>query len=395
MSATRILLNSRLSLAVGVLAIGASTLVGAHESGDASAVFLGLGVQSLQSDQVWPADRLPGILEAGNKREDERGDGLAYVEVGANVLWGETHQLLLSIGSHGEENEWDAEAAWFGGALDDSGHYRYRLGRQMMPIGGLNRQEMHGWSIGVAPITMRAVLGDSLRADGLALTAGRNRYVTVGTWKVDAFPGAPNDSLNSASMTAGWWNDSWDASLSFVSFDVDGRALSTVDASRHTHTLPSCSEVNAERVCFVGQAKVLNGALSYEGERTWIGTEVYYKQDSGYLDSIYGTPDYLGEFFGAWLEAGWQLAERWQLWGRLEQGVAGHTLVGSNLNLIADQVGISQSDSPYRSTNVALNWRPWDGHFFSIEGGRYTWLSDQYDVYLLRYQFDFDYMLSK
>ncbi|WP_319558363.1 hypothetical protein [Thiomicrorhabdus sp.] len=390
------LLNRWLLLAL----LPAVQAVHAHEthhdhSSDAgqSTLFFGGGMQFVAADEAWPSARLPGVLEGGNQREDERGSKLAYVEAGLNLSLSSQHSATLKVAKHGMDLDPEIEAFWVGGNSLGDDSVNYRIGRQQMPIGFLNRQEMHSWEMGAAPLAMRAVVNDSWRIDGLRFEWLPKSGFKIGTglWYNQAFPGGVEKEIgvNVRSLSLGWSGGHLQLELGYADLDVNGRTLSTVGSARHTHSLPSCDTLDENRVCFFGKTEVVNLAAKWQAKHFELAGEIFYKRDRGRLDSLYGVPDYRGEFLGSWLDVSYPLNTRWGLIARIEAGMANHRFDGTNAELIADQASILDSEGTLFGYGLALNWRPFKGHFIGFEGHSEHFAGEENRLLMIRYQYNF------
>ena len=170
--------------------------------------------------------------------------------------------------------------------------------------------------------------------------------------------------------------------------NADGRALVTLGSSGHTHSVPSCAAISADRVCLDGTARLLSLAARWTPRNSPFHAygEWWAKQEDGRLDSIHGAPDYTGKLNGGWLDLGWRLAPAWETIARVERSVARHDLVGANAALVASQAGIADSARALGSTGVVLLWRPAEGHRLAAEWHRERSESAPNTIYLLRYQ---------
>lgn len=383
------------ALALVTLALAAGPVL-AHEAGsaDGPTLFFGFGLQAVQAQNPWPASRLPGVLEAGSPREDARIEDWSYLEAGLTMPLPGGHSGQIKVAKHGESVDPELESAWVRGTTEISAHLLdYSLGRQLMPLGFENLVHDHQRDFAVAPIALRGVLNDSWRADGvradLELAGGFD--AGLGLWLNDGFPGAPSGKPQVASLRLGWQGGDWQLEADYVHADVTDRGLVTTGTSGHTHSLPSCDVVDANRVCFSGTAKVAALAARWNpaAQPWWLAAEGFIKRDQGNLDSLFGSPDYSGDFKGGWVDFGWTFHPDLEARFRVERAVASHDVAGVNATLVANQAGIGNSDRALNSMGVAVSWRPARGHFVGLEWHREDIQPQSNQVWLLRYQYDF------
>lgn len=358
----------------------------------------GFGLMSLHADDPYPIARLPGVLEAGSPRADERRDGLDYAEVALRARFNEDWRGLLKLAHHGgRDARNETEEAWLEGRAEPLHDHRLAIkgGRQLLPLGLLNPVHMHAWDFGIAPLALRGIINESWRADGLRADwshpAGWS--AGLGAWRNQGFPGADAGGFKLITGRVGWRDasDSLRLEAGYANVNADGRALLTTGLAGHTHSVPSCTRIATDRVCFFGTAQmaVLAARWQAPGSPWWVGAEWWAKREEGRLDSINGTPDYTGKLNGGWLDAGWRFAPGWEAIGRLERAVSRHTLAGTNAALVATQAGIADSDRALRSVGAVLQWRPADGHRLAAEWHREHTGPETNSVWLLRYQFLF------
>lgn len=369
---------------------------GGHDGGHAAAasLFLGVGLQSLHVDHPWPAARLPGVLESGSPYADDRGERVGYIEVGLRTPLPFGHTGEISAAKHEEDGDVEIESAWIAGDTPLAGHATaYRLGRQYLPLGRLNLEDPHSRGFGVDPLALRAVLNGSWRADGVRVDVewADGWDLGAGLWVNDSFPGAPSGAPRVAHLRTGYKVGDWQFEAGYARAQADGRALSTIPGGQHSHSLPSCGSLEANRVCFFGDVDVVNLSLLWapENQPWWLEAEWLAKWDKGRLDSLFGTPDYDGRVNGGWLDLGWSVTDSLDVVLRVEQTVATHDLTGANATLVAAQSGIATSDDALTALGLAFNWRPKTGHFLSAEWHREDLGAGADNVYMLRYQFDF------
>lgn len=379
------------------------TLVGkaaAHDAGapdeDRLAVSGGVGLMSLHADDRYPVARLPGVLEAGSPRADERRDGLDYAEIALRARFTEQLRGFLKVAHHGgQDARNETEEAWLDGRTE-TGHNQQlalRAGRQLLPLGLLNPIHMHARDFGIAPLALRGVINESWRADGFSLNwqlpAGWS--AGVGAWRNQGFPGADAGGLKLLTARAGWKNEALQLEAGYANVNADGRALVTTGNVGHTHSVPSCTRITTDRVCFFGTARLLSLAARWTpaGSPLWLGAEWWFKREDGRLDSINGAPDYSGKLNGGWLDLGWRFAPGWEVIGRAERTVVSHDLAGANAGLVAAQSGIAASDRALGSLGAVVQWRPAGGHRLAAEWHRERSEATSNTVYLLRYQFLF------
>jgi hypothetical protein len=167
----------------------------------------------------------------------------------------------------------------------------------------------------------------------------------------------------------------------------------TVGEGGHTHSVPSCDTVNADRVCFIGKAKVWNAAARWQPHNSswWIGGEYWLKKEKGRLDSIYGIPDYEGEVNGGWLDFGYRVSSELTLIARIEELRISNYLNGANAGLIAEQAGIASADDTPRGFGLVAVWQPMPAVRLLGEWHRDNADGDTDTVVLLRLQMNYDY----
>lgn len=363
---------------------------------DRLAVSGGFGLMSLHADDRYPVARLPGVLEAGSPRADERRDGLDYAEIALRARFSEQLRGFMKVAHHGgRDARNETEEAWLEGRIEPAHDQQLalRAGRQLLPLGLLNPIHMHAWDFGVAPLALRGAIHESWRADGFNLNwqlpAGWS--AGVGAWRNQGFPGADAGGLKLLTARGGWKSDTLQLEAGYANVNADGRALVTTGNAGHTHSVPSCTRITTDRVCFFGTARILTLAARWmpAGSPLWLGAEWWFKREDGRLDSINGAPDYSGKLNGGWFDAGWRFAPGWEAIGRVERTVAKHDLAGANAGLVASQSGISDSNRALKSMGAVLQWRPTGGHRLAAEWHREDDGTTPNSIYLLRYQFTF------
>jgi hypothetical protein len=363
-------------------------------------LFAGMGLQSLHGTQAYPAARLPGVLEAGSARADQRGDGLDYAEIGARAQFLPNLSGQLNFARHGGTGGTnDVDQAWlnFKGSLAAQ-DYSSRVGRQLVPLGMLNLQHAHTRDFGIAPLTMRAMVNESWRADGVRFDAdlGAGFAAGVGAWMQQGFPGTVSNRPDMQSARLGWSNPQLKLEAGYVHTAINQRALSTVGLAAHTHSVPTCTIASATLVCLQGAANLwtLAGRWQARADSIWLGAEYWSKRESGVLSNNFGKPNYQGDTNGGWLEVGYPLMPQLQILARMEKLVAKHQLIGTNAVLLANQAGIANANQPLRSEALALRWQPYPAHQLSAEWSRQDLGTQQNSVYLLRYQLAFNAKLK-
>ncbi|NOT81320.1 MAG: hypothetical protein HOP01_01145 [Gallionella sp.] len=357
----------------------------------------GFGLKSLAANRAYPAPRLPGVLESGSARADERNSGLDYAELGIKITFTDSLTAKIKGARHGGSSPLsEIEEAWLSAEHTlQSRPWHAQLGRQQVPLGLQNQQHFHSWAFGIAPLAMRAAINDSWRADGLRVESVEPSGLNFGAglWNNSAFPGAPSSGINLAHLRLGWKNARTQIEAGYARADVNaGRPLVTLGSAGHTHTLPSCGAITATRVCFNGHADVVAvaGKLTL-ADTWWLGGEGWLKKESGKLDSIFGTPDYAGTLTGGWLDLGWTPHPQWSVIVRGERVVASHQIAGSNASLIANQAGIADSNRALKSYGIALNWKPAEAHHIALEHHRENVEVQSNSATLLRYQYSFEH----
>ncbi|MFY9260320.1 MAG: hypothetical protein WAO71_07425 [Gallionella sp.] len=384
----------------GLLALGTTQVSQAHDNTPqptAENPFLfmgGVGLYSLNASLPYPAARLPGILESGSARADERRSGMDYLEAGVVARLGEGVFGKLKVARHGgiaPVNEIDE--VWLSADHPvGAAALQAKAGRQLVPMGLENMKHFHTRPFGIAPLALRAAINDMWRADGLQVNSEWGAYsVGAGVWSNSAFPGAPSSGINLATLRAGWQNPSVQLEAGYARASASaGRPLITTGVAGHTHAIPSCTAVTASRVCMVGNVDLLTLAGKWSINDAWtVSGEWWEKRDSGRLDSLLGTPDYVGKFNGGWIDVGWKPHAAWEIIARSERLIGTHTLVGANAALIATQAGIDNSTRPLTSNGLLLRWQPWAGHLVALEYHRESVLPQANTSTLLRYQYSF------
>lgn len=322
----------------------------------------GAGLRDLHSDVPQPAPRLPGVLEGGSARADERGTDLDYAELGIGARFNEQLSAQVRYTHHGgEDAHGDFETFWLDARLP-RWQLRGRAGRQELPLGFENTVHDHARDFGLAPMALRAAINDAWVADGLRLdwSLPRGFSLGAGAWYNRGYPGVEDGRLNLATLRLGWQNESWKLETGYADARADGRALLTLAQGGHTHSVPSCDTVSADRLCFDGKVKIWSVAARWQpgGQPWWLGGEFWYKHESGLLDSIYGTPDYRGETAGGWLDAGYRIGQDITLIARIESLRMGNEIRGTNAGLIAAQAGLVDADRTPFGLGLVAEWRP-------------------------------------
>ncbi|MDH2918035.1 MAG: hypothetical protein PXX73_02410 [Sideroxydans sp.] len=357
-------------------------------------LFAGLGMQALHGAKAYPAARLPGVLEAGSARSDQRGDGLDYAEIGARAQFMSTLSGQLNLARHGGKGgSNDVDQAWldFHDSVAEHG-YAARAGRQLVPLGLLNLQHAHTRDFGIAPLTMRAMVNDAWRADGVRLDAelGAGFAAGVGAWMQQGFPGTVSNRPDMQSARLAWSDAQFKFEAGYVHTAINQRALSTVGLAGHTHSVPTCTVASATLVCLQGAANIwtLAGRWQAAADSVWLGGEYWNKRETGTLRSNFGKPNYQGEMNGGWLEIGYPILPNLQVLARSEKLVAKHVLLGANAALVATQAGIFNSAQPLTSQAAAVRWQPYSGHHLSAEWTQQNLGANNFSAYLLRYQME-------
>ena len=358
-------------------------------------LFAGVGLQSLHGAKAYPAARLPGVLEAGSARSDQRGDGLDFAEIGARAQFLPNLLGQLNFARHGGKGGMnDVDQAWIN--FNDSvaaQDYSARVGRQLVPLGLLNLQHAHTRDFGIAPLTLRAMVNDGWRADGVRLDAelGAGFAAGVGAWMQQGFPGTVSNRPDMHSARLGWSNPQLKLEAGYVHTAINQRALSTVGLAGHTHSVPTCTVASATLVCLQGAANIwtLAGRWQANADSVWLGAEYWHKRESGVLSSNFGKPNYQGDTNGGWLEIGYPILPNLQLLARSDKLLAKHQLVGINAALVANQAGIINATQPLSSQAVAVRWQPDAEHHLSAEWTQQNLGANNLSVYSLRYQMEF------
>lgn len=376
---------------------------GAHdtsEDGDQPGLTLslGAGARHLSAEASYPYPRLPGVLEAGSARADMRGTDLDYAELGLRAHFAPQWDGALRLTYHGgSDSHTELEASWIEGRADQW-RLSARAGRQEVPLGFENLVHAHARTFGIAPLIMRAAVEDAWIADGLRADWGLSDgwSVGAGAWHNRGYPGVETSGVNLATVRLGWKGGPWRLEAGYVDADADGRALLTTGEGRHTHSVPSCDTVSADRVCFSGDVAVWSVAARWQPQdgRWWLGGEYWYKKETGSLDSIYGVPDYEGEVAGGWMDVGYRITETVSITARAERLQMSNYLNGTNAGLIAAQTGVAESDGEPNGVGLVAAWRPWpalrllgEWHQDDAEGRTNT-------VVLLRVQVSRDFRVS-
>lgn len=388
---------------IKLLALGLLGISGAHahddlpaQAGDAHRLelFAGVGLRALHGAQAYPAARLPGVLEAGSARGDQRGDGLDYAEIGARARFMPNVSGLLNVARHGGKGGTnDVDQAWLDFKDSVAAHaYAARVGRQLVPLGLLNPQHAHTRDFGSVPLTLRSMVNDGWRADGLRLDAelGAGFAAGVGAWMQQGFPGTVSNRPDMQSVRLGWSNPQLKFEAGYAHTAIGQRALSTVGLAGHTHSVPTCSAASATLVCLQGAADIWTLAWRWQADAdsVWLGGEYWDKHEAGQLSNNFGAPAYQGDLRGGWLEAGYPVLPQLQVLARAEKLVAKHSLVGINAALVANQAGIANSQQPLFSKALAVLWRPAPGYRLSGEWNQERLDGQNRAVYLLRLQME-------
>lgn len=372
---------------------------GLHQEDSPSLLLsLGMGLRRLKSDDPYPYARLPGVLEAGSARADERGSDLDYLELGAHTRFSPRWRSGLRATHHGgNDSHTELESLWLEGkaAFAD---IRARAGRQELPLGFENLEHSHSRSIGISPMVMRATVADAWIADGLRLDwrLPGGWSLGGGLWRNQGYPGVDGGGINLSTLRLGWRNESWRLETGYADADVQGRALITVGDGGHTHSVPSCDAINADRVCFNGDAKVWNASARWQPVTSawWIGGEFWRKKEKGDLDSIYGLPRYEGEVNGGWIDVGYRINRAWAVNARYERLRMTNYLNGVNASLIANQAGIASADATPRGIGMVVEWKPWHSLRLLGEWHRNDADGSSDDIVLLRLQMSLEYAHS-
>ncbi len=359
-------------------------------------LFAGLGLRALHGAKAYPAARLPGVLEAGSARSDQRGDGLDYAEIGARAQFSPKLLGQVNLARHGGKGGTnDVDQAWLNFNTDRAAAivYASRVGRQLVPIGFLNLKHAHSRDFGNAPLTLRAMVNDAWRADGMRFDAalGQGFEAGIGAWLNQGFPGTVSNTPNMASARLAWSNSQLKLEVDYVHTAINQRALSTVGTGGHTHTVPTCTVASATLVCLQGVANLwtLAGRWQAHPDSIWFGAEYWNKRETGILRSNFGAPDYQGDLNGGWLEIGYPVLPTLDILARSEKLVAKHQLNGINAALVANQAGITNATQPLSSQALALRWTPYHEHQLSAEWAQENLGTTNQSVYLLRYQMEF------
>ncbi len=349
---------------------------------------LGVGLRHLSADTAFPYPRLPGVLEAGSPRADERGSDLDYAELGLSARFSPQLNGALRYTRHGgADPHTELEALWLearGGGLTARG------GRQELPLGFENLEHAHARTFGIAPLTLRATVDEAWIADGLrvdwALPGGF--AAGAGAWQNRSYPGTESGGVNLTTLRLAWRGGPWHLEAGYAETDAEGRALLTTGEGGHTHSVPSCDSVTADRVCFHGDVALWSVAARWRPRqsRWWLGGEYWYKRERGRLDSIYGTPDYRGEIEGGWVDAGFRLAPTVTVAARAERLQMNNHLNGANAGLVAAQAGIVEADGKPMAMGLVAAWSPSPALRLLGEWHRDDAGDTAIDVFLLRAQ---------
>lgn len=323
-------------------------------------------VSALSGSASLPSQGLPGYLLVGDPGIERRGTQLEHGVMQVGYRLSSTLSAQLALGAHNKDPI-HVEAAWLQGqgklgAIDwtiGGGRQRPSLGPVMTRAGHLDR-------FGLMPLAKQALTQGDWIDNGAQLTlrrslAGIDWTLDAGIWAGRAFPGARPGAATPALHLGASWDGAggeWSIDAFYAPLrpsDRGSRVLSTTGA--HTHAAPVCDATLNQVVCFDGRSRLAGLSLKWEAD-SWpltVSGAVMWRDERGELQSRNGLGRYEGRNRGAWIQAVWGLAPRWEVGGRLEQVMATQSLIGAGANLLATEAGLG-SYAPAKRSAAMLSY---------------------------------------
>ena len=302
--------------------------------------------------------QLPGYMLGGEAGLGERGFLLGHSElvISANADDKFYGRFTLALAEHDGETEVEIEEAFFE-TLGLGYGLQIRGGRFYSDIGYLNSQHAHQWDFVDAPLIYRGLFGNHLLDDGVQLNwlAPTDLYLSFGSelFRASRFPLSANsdNGIGAYTMYAKAGGDvgisnSWQAGLSYLDADTDGRS-----ASGHGH---GDTESTHEPPAFSGDSKTWGVDLVWkwapDGNRRQrnlqLQYEYYRRDDDGRFVEGDESGTYQGEQSGWYAQAVYQFIPRWRL--GLRYDALDSTVVGSDHDLIHEAGLDSEGHKPSR-----------------------------------------------
>ena len=348
---------------------------------DVGAVRLGIAaaISALSASNSLPSQGLPGYLLVGDPGIDRRGTQLEHAVMQAGYRLTPSLGVQVALGAHNKDPI-HVEAAWLQGrgklgAFD----WEVGAGRQRPSLGPVITRAGHLERFGLMPLAKLALTNGDWIENGARLTLRRSLggidwTLDTGLWVARSFPGArPGAAAPAVHLGASWdgAGGEWSIDAFYASLrpsERGSRVLSTTGA--HTHAAPVCDAALNQVVCFDGRSRLAGVSARWEGE-SWpltVSGAVMWRDETGELQSRNGLGRYEGRNRGAWLQAVWGFAPRWELGVRLEHLMATQSLIGAGANLLATEAGLS-SYAPARRSAAMLSHALTPSTTMHIEGG--------------------------
>lgn len=302
--------------------------------------------------------QLSGFMLGGEAGPGERGFSLGHSELimSANADDKFYGRFTLALAEHEGEAEVEIEEAFFQTLGLDYG-LQITGGRFYSDIGYLNSQHAHQWDFVDAPLIYRGLFGNQLLDDGIQLNwlAPTDVYLSFGSelFRGSRFPLSADagNGIGAYTVYAKAGGDvgisnSWQAGVSYLDADTDGRS-----ASGHGH---SGTQDTHEPPAFSGDSKTWGVDLVWkwapDGNRRQrnlqLQYEYYRRDDDGMLveGDEFGT--YQGEQSGWYAQAVYQFIPRWRF--GLRYDALDSAAAGSDPDLIHEAGLDNESHKPSR-----------------------------------------------
>jgi|GEM_PF-651463 len=328
-----------------------------------------VAITALDAKGELPSQRMRGFLLQGDAGTDRSGTTLEHATLGAAWRLNDTLGAELTVGQHGSDRA-HVESAWVQARHDADGADHWWLltaGRQRPALGAAMGQGGHFDRFALMPLGKQMATHGDWMDDGLQLgwrqdDGQRRLSADIGLWRGHVFPGGEGGPLV-PTLHLGWGQGPWQWD-GFAAWLKPERRGSTVSASAgHSHTAPECNATLKDVACFTGRGTLAGASAVWSGAQSALGWPVTFtatgwlRDEQGSLASANGVAQYRAQNRGAWLQALWDVAPRWQTGLRLERAWATQSLSGPGASLIATETGLA-AYRPATRQAVVLAWMP-------------------------------------
>ncbi|HRK39294.1 MAG TPA: hypothetical protein PK347_12990 [Burkholderiaceae bacterium] len=338
-------------------------------------------VTSLDAKKELTSQRLRGFLLQGDAGTDRQGLNLEHATLGAAWRINDTLGAELTVGKHGSDRA-HVESAWVQARHDADGADHWWLltaGRQRPALGGTLGQGGHFDRFALMPLAKQMATHGDWIDDGLQLgwrqdDGQRLLSADVGLWRGRVFPGGASGSVV-PTVHLGWGQGPWQVDGFAAWLKPEGRGSSVSATAGHSHTTPECNAALKDVACFNGRSTLAGASVVWVGAQSPVAWPVtltasgWLRDERGSLESANGLGQYRAQNRGAWLQALWDVAPRWQTGVRLERAWTTQSLSGPGASLLASETGLSAYQPASRqAVMLALQLNP--GVTLSAELGR-------------------------